>query len=50
MDDNTETRIDELDLHAIPNSYPPRYNSRKVIREMGIEDPIDADEGAASAI
>ncbi len=42
MDDNTETRIDELDLYVIPNSYPPKYNPRKVAdycREMGIEDP-----------
>ena len=41
MDDNTETRIDELDLYVIPNSYPPKYNPRKVAdycREMGIED------------
>lgn len=42
MDDNTETRIDELDLYVIPNSYPPKCNPRKVAdycREMGIEDP-----------
>lgn len=42
MDDNTETRIDELDLYVIPNSYPPKYNPRKVAdycREMGVEDP-----------
>lgn len=42
MDDNTETRIDELDLYVIPDSYPPKYNPRKVAdycREMGIEDP-----------
>lgn len=42
MDDNTETRIDELDLYVIPNSYPPKYNPHKVAdycREMGIEDP-----------
>ena len=42
MDDNTETRIDELDLYVIPSSYPPKYNPRKVAdycREMGIEDP-----------
>ncbi len=42
MDDNTKTRIDELDLYVIPNSYPPKYNPRKVAdycREMGIEDP-----------
>ena len=42
MDDNTKTRIDELDQYVIPNSYPPKYNPRKVAdycREMGIEDP-----------
>ena len=50
MDDNTETRIDELDLYTIPGSYPPRHNPRKVIGKMGIEDPIDADEGASSVI
>lgn len=34
--------IDDLDPYVAPNSYPPKYNPRKVAdycKEMGIEDP-----------
>ena len=37
-----ETMIDDLPPYVVPNSYPPKYNPRKVAdycREMGIEDP-----------
>lgn len=37
-----ETMIDDLDPYVAPNSYPPKYNPRKVAdycKEMGIEDP-----------
>lgn len=36
-----ETMIDDLPPYVVPNSYPPKYNLRKVAdycREMGIED------------
>lgn len=42
MGDTMETMIDDLPPYVVPNSYPPKYNSRKVAdycREMGIEDP-----------
>ena len=41
MSDTMETMIDDLPPYVVPNSYPPKYNLRKVAdycREMGIED------------
>ena len=42
MNEIAETMIDDLDPYVAPNSYPPKYNPRKVAdycKEMGIEDP-----------
>lgn len=42
MNEIAETMIDDLDPYVVPNSYPPKYNPRKVAdycKEMGIEDP-----------
>lgn len=42
MSDTMETMIDDLPPYVVPNSYPPKYNPRKVAdycREMGTEDP-----------
>lgn len=42
MNEIAEAMVDELDPYVIPDSYPPKYNPRKVAdycKEMGIEDP-----------
>ena len=40
MNEIAEAMVDELDPYVIPDSYPPKYNPRKVAdycKEMGIE-------------
>lgn len=42
MNEIAEVMVEELDPYVIPDSYPPKYNPRKVAdycKEMGIEDP-----------
>lgn len=42
MNEIMEVIVDEPDPYVIPDSYPPKYNPRKVAdycKEMGIEDP-----------
>lgn len=42
MSEAAEAMVNEMDPYVVPNSYPPKYNPRKVAdycKEMGIEDP-----------